>query len=125
MNKKERMYQAIEEHGATLNQLFKTDIGNIDLAKKVKRLETKAHRLTESECNTGEDHAAELEALLQKLYRLLKPTGDMKKAIFINGDPRGYALKIDDTYIREHNIDIHRDWGGYGILAPDFNTEPI
>jgi len=21
--------------------------------------------------------------------------------------------------MRAHNVDLHRDWGGYGILAPD------
>ena len=41
--------------------------------------------------------------------------------IFVNGDCRGYALKIDDKYIRENNIKLHCDWGGYGIIAPDFN----
>jgi hypothetical protein len=41
--------------------------------------------------------------------------------IFHNGDPRGYALKIREEYVREHALDIHRDWGGYGILAPDLS----
>lgn len=43
--------------------------------------------------------------------------------IFINRDPRGYALKIDDEAIRElraHGKPIYSDCGGYGILAPDF-----
>ena len=43
-----------------------------------------------------------------------------KKVLFCNGDARGYALKIDDEYIRNNNFNIHRDWGGYGIIAPDF-----
>ena len=44
------------------------------------------------------------------------------KKVFINGDPRGYALKIDDKYQdRLHKVGIHRDWGGYGIIAPDFS----
>ena len=44
-----------------------------------------------------------------------------KEAIKINTDPRGYALKIEDSYVKEQKLDIHRDWGGYGILAPDFS----
>ena len=43
--------------------------------------------------------------------------------IFFNGDPRGYALKLSTQYtryIRSCNINIHQDWGGYGIIAPDF-----
>ena len=43
-----------------------------------------------------------------------------KKVLFLNGDARGYALKIDDEYLKNNNFNIHRDWGGYGIIAPDF-----
>jgi hypothetical protein len=42
--------------------------------------------------------------------------------IFINRDPRGYALKIDDAWMRETNAALHTDWGGYGIIAPEFNA---
>lgn len=38
-----------------------------------------------------------------------------------NGDARGYALKIEDNYMRENNIVLFQDWGGYGIIAPDFS----
>ena len=30
------------------------------------------------------------------------------------------AKKIDDEYLKNNNFNIHRDWGGYGIIAPDF-----
>ena len=43
-----------------------------------------------------------------------------KIPVFVNGDPRGYALKIDDSYVKKFNLKIERDWGGYGIIAPDF-----
>lgn len=47
--------------------------------------------------------------------------------VFINRDPRGYALKIDDEWLRKmrdnpntvHLASIERDWGGYGIIAPE------
>ena len=42
------------------------------------------------------------------------------EAIFLNGDPRGYALKIKDDFIRDNKVNIYKDWGGYGIFAPDF-----
>jgi len=42
---------------------------------------------------------------------------ELYKAVFINGDPRGYALKIKDEFVRENNLTIYQDWGGYGILA--------
>jgi len=41
--------------------------------------------------------------------------------VFINGDPRGYALKINDKYVRENQLRIYSDMGGYGIIAPEFN----
>lgn len=41
--------------------------------------------------------------------------------VFLNGDARGYALKIHDSYVKEHNLKIHTDWGGYGIIAPDLS----
>ena len=39
--------------------------------------------------------------------------------LFVNGDARGYALKIMDSYVMERRLDIYKDWGGYGIIAPD------
>ncbi len=40
--------------------------------------------------------------------------------IFFNRDPRGYALKIKSEWMHAHpELPLHRDWGGYGILAPD------
>ena len=34
--------------------------------------------------------------------------------VFVNGDARGYALKLKSEFIKDKTI--HRDWGGYGIL---------
>lgn len=39
--------------------------------------------------------------------------------VFINRDPRGYALKIDDVWTHNKQARIYRDFGGYGILAPE------
>lgn len=39
--------------------------------------------------------------------------------VFVNLDPRGYALKINDEWMRANNVRLHSDFGGYGILAPD------
>jgi hypothetical protein len=40
--------------------------------------------------------------------------------IFFNGDARGYALKINDEFVKDK--EIFKDWGGYGIIAPDFRN---
>lgn len=41
--------------------------------------------------------------------------------VVMNWDARGYALKIDDAHVRAHNLEIHTDFGGNGILAPEFD----
>ena len=43
--------------------------------------------------------------------------------VFLNRDPRGYALKIKSEWMeaRRDSVRLHRDWGGYGILAPDLS----
>lgn len=142
VNKKVAMYQKIEQHGNNLNAIFNTGIDSVKLCKALLRLERKAHHAATCLCNTNTLHLLELnkytghdvqqateeqqdlffESLLNKVYKLIKPTEEQKKAIFINHDPRGYALKIKREYVRENNITIHTDFGGDGILAPDYNN---
>jgi len=124
MNKKERMYERIREHGENMKVIFHLDnaIDPIVLSKKLFRLERRMHYLTTLECNgdASETYSEnETTAILKSLNKLL----DFKAQnipVFVNGDCRGYALKIKDDYIRDNNLKIERDWGGYGLIAPDF-----
>lgn len=118
MNKKEKQIALISQHGKDLLAIFPnaTIKDPIKLCKRLLSLENKAKRLTLDECNTGADHSEELNVILRKVFEILAPTPDQKEAIFVNGDPRGYALKIDFIFAR--NLQIFKDWGGYGILAP-------
>ena len=43
--------------------------------------------------------------------------------VFINRDPRGYALKIDDVWMHNKQPRLFRDFGGYGILAPEITGD--
>lgn len=92
------------------------------LYEKLLRIERKVnHRQTESCNGTIEDEKCEkLDAKDEKeILKLLPNISDF----FINGDPRGYSLKIKDTKakeLRDQGINIYQDWGGYGILAPTF-----
>jgi len=137
MNKKQaahdEMYHRIYEHAENLNQIF-PDLGiegdyaaHIKLCKRLRRLENRAHAIQERICNGELDLTDNLsDELDQRLLSSLDKIINFKKAgisVFINGDPRGYALKIDDEYVKEHNLDIHQDWGGYGIIAPDLSGE--
>ena len=130
MNKREQakkeMYARIERHGEQLKAIFNlpADTDPIKLCKSLRRIENKAERYATDYCN-GVIDIAEMETshdkILKAVDKILKPkqTG---VPIFFNQDPRGYALKIDDEYIRNNNIRIMTDWGGYGIIAPDLTT---
>jgi len=91
--------------------------------EKLRRIELKAHRFTSLGCerNLTDEETRQLEAIERKLKAMFKPK--FAKQIFINGDCRGYALKIRS--VKPENIDneckgLHYDWGKYGILAPEF-----
>jgi len=87
-----------------------------DVLGKLYKLERKAHKITTAQCNgEGNEEAQDkqLNKILTRVNELLKV-----KTAFINGDPRGYALKIKETEAKE--LGIYQDWGGYGILAPQF-----
>ena len=143
----------IREHGLGLIRFFGLDpnlVDPINLCKKLRRLENKAHRITTQLCNGFPEHLLHLDNevledyskhLEVKLCRIegkvrdylwanqpkLKKNFKKINAIFINGDPRGYALKLDTEtikYFEELGEDFpHKDWGGYGIIAPDLTSD--
>ena len=143
MNAKQRMYQRIEKHGNDLKTIFNLESADpIKLSKQLHGLEVKANRAATCLCNTNtldrleltryeeqrgdtkqateEEQDAFFDSILNKVDKILnfKSQGI---PVFINHDPRGYALKIDDEYVRANNLEIHRDFGGYGILSPEFD----
>jgi hypothetical protein len=121
MNKeqKETLYKNIKKHGDNLKAIFKIDIDSIKLCKMLFRLENKAHQLATDFCN-GDINQLEWDTKGDKILAKVETILKDKKNLLLNGDARGYALKIDDKYIRDNNLSIYRDWGGYGIIAPDF-----
>ena len=119
--KKEILYSRITKHGQDLKAVFNLDqdIDPVKLCKRLFRLENKAHKLAVDFCNGVIDQLEwdkKADQILTKVETIL----NNKKVLFLNGDARGYALKIDDEYLKNNNFNIHRDWGGYGIIAPDF-----
>ncbi len=125
LSRKEQMYSKIKQHGENLNAIFNTGLKPIALCKKLRRLEVKAHKLAEDYCNgngvNSENWEIKCEPILKQVERIL---GMNRKnaGFFINGDCRGYALKIESDIVAENALAIYRDWGGYGILAPDFSN---
>lgn len=123
--KKEQRQKRIEEHGRQLLAIFKkaTDRDPVSLCKRLRRIEAKGAAFALRLCN-GPAFDNELEqelahdAILDAADKLLQ----FRKSgipVFLNQDPRGYALKIREKYVVENDLRIHRDWGGYGIIAPE------
>lgn len=119
--------EAILLHGFKLQRLFPNadQAAPTTLCKQLFRIENKAHRNAEALCNGDiEQGAAEKvsDSCLKAADRLLGfEASDIP--VFINMDPRGHALKIDDAWMKEHDTDITRDWGGYGIIAPKIDKK--
>ena len=86
------------------------------LFHKLRKIEKFARKEAEQACNYG--GTVNTEAIKQRVQRLFKRKVE---GFFVNTDPRGYALKIDDEVLRHkyQDIPLQRDMGGYGLLAPD------
>lgn len=108
---------AIRRHGENLLAIFPnaTEQDPDKLCRKLRRYELKASRITVDLCNGDRDQGeadAELDAIRSKVRAIL---GDTDGAVWINRDPRGYALKAE----LPPEARVHRDLGGNAIIAPD------
>lgn len=121
--------ERIAKHIDDLKKIFPAarDIDPALLVASLRTLERQAHRSAERLCNDSsysqERHDQVRENVLLGLDKLLR-FREAKISVHVNGDARGCALKIDDADVRalhDRGIDIERDWGGYGILWPDFD----
>jgi hypothetical protein len=151
------MYARIQQHGETLLDLFPnaSERDPVKLCKKLRRLELKAQRFAVDLCNGDIQQDAdgafyrqwgrgtvgpfltsktnEKEQIEKSLCNLLRMTHSdtVANGFFINQDPRGYALKLSDDYVKGFNNArdaqgkprLYTDWGGYGILAPDLSND--
>jgi len=127
MKAKERMYQRIEKHGKQLIAVFglPEDTDAIKLCKRLHTLENKAHFIMERYANGDIDTDkvdTETEAIAKAVGKIIGV--DNMDKLYINRDPRGYTLKLTEDATKQAQdagINIHRDWGCYGILAPEFD----
>jgi len=123
MNKKEERIFFKTRHIENLGKLFNLDYNDAEgLYRSLRRIETKLNRIYEVACER-ELWPQETEVKTRLKERAKKLTKNANGLIF-NSDPRGYSIKIDDQVNRElrnQGINLYSDWGGYGILAPDFN----
>ena len=123
---KNTTYRKIQDHGVKLVEFFGIEADyskdTIPLCKKLRRLENRYHRLAEALCSdermTQEIFDKQTDNIEKQVRKLLDGSflKDHPDALHFNSDPRGYSLKIDDQYAKDF---YRRDWGGYGLIAPD------
>lgn len=112
---------AVSRHGENIKALFGIEGDPVNVCRKLRRIERRGEAFALRCCNgpewPSEDaQEAEAAAILAAARAVL---GD-RVPVILNRDPRGYALKIPEGWMREHaEARIHRDGGGYGIIAPD------
>lgn len=100
---------------------FRTEDDPEKLMRKLRRLEARGRALGLRMCNgpVFKEHEAERigDRIIEQTHKLLGNNAP----IFLNTDPRGYALKIKDGFVRttKKAQGLHMDLGGYGILCPD------
>lgn len=144
---------AITKHGQNLLAIFPkaTKQEPVALCKALRRLEALAHAGATASCN-GEVHHVNggyvfdfnadenawdkfSEMVLRRVDKVLAFTSS-KVPVFVNGDARGYALKIQSEWLADKQTDakqgppsaspywsLHRDMGGYGIIAPEIDAK--
>jgi hypothetical protein len=118
------------KHGETVKAVFglAADVDPVKLCRKLRRLESAGAALGLRLCNGPEYAQGEAEAVQDDILRRLDALLGFRARgvpVFVNRDPRGYALKIDTEWTAGFNSKaaerLHADWGGYGVLAPDLN----
>lgn len=88
------------------------------------QIETRGHKLAEDYCN-GDINSEQFDkhlSLVTKQLRVFFKDAKNRKAVQslrLNGDPRGYFLKLEDSFMHETRAVLKTDWGGYGILCPE------
>jgi len=127
MTTKDKIREAIETHGRNLQALFTACKVKdpVILCRKLRRLETEAARTALAYCNGNADQDALdkcEQSIMRRLEKLLHP-GTIP--VSMHDDPRGYQLKIDSAWMTKTNASLYRDFGGYGILAPEITRETV
>ena len=132
-------WRAIERHGKALLRAFPKapERDPVLLCKQLRRVEKSLEEILCRNCNTADVTEEEMDASTNKAKeRVIKILGISARqahviGLFVNRDPRGYALKLDDGWVHDYHSKlyarkqgqyaIHTDMGGYGILAPDYS----
>ena len=117
--------QRVRIHGLALLAIFPnaTVRDPVNLCRKLRRIEAIGHKLAEDRCNLDMSEAVQTRRSEGVYNSLAKLLGKHEVPIFANMDPRGYCLKIESEWASKHAPHLYRDWGGYGIIAPDLRED--
>lgn len=130
LNKRERKAQQLLTHYATCERLAhylgmtEADGKKISVALwKAERLgTTRAEQMCSDSVYCDGSQQLDKKAVLEMVR---KAVGALPPGFFVNSDPRGYALKIDNETPEGlaiiKTVGLHTDMGGYGILSPEIN----
>ena len=123
MTKKQERRQARLKHLLALQRILKIDdiLTVASIFDELKRHERRYCKLSTDNCN-GDIDGDKFNRYSENVERKVKELIPQVSGLYFNSDPRGYALKIDDKVMRTEYADtgLTKDWGGYGILAPEF-----
>lgn len=130
----DKMRARVQAHGELLQRIFPAARGSdpVALCKKLRRLEAEGNTLGVRLCNGpefagGYDEADKVaDSILARVNALLGFKLS-RVPVFLNRDPRGYALKVREDWQRQrrdaNKPRLPEDWGGYGLIAPDVRRE--
>lgn len=134
LNKRERRAAQLLAHYATCERLaayLGMPAGKIDgkqisstLWKAEKIGAARAERMCSDSVYCDGSQQIDKRAALDLVKRAL---GVLPPGFFLNSDPRGYALKIDNESAEGRAlieaVRLHTDLGGYGILSPEITGD--
>ena len=118
----------VEAHGEKIKIIFDLDPKKnaVSLCRQLRRIEREGNELGEDMCNlaNADPGSKRYASLVKKLDKILG-FRSQGVPVFVNLDPRGYALKIESEWVWKHREDkpIYQDWGGFGIIAPEFTEQ--
>lgn len=127
-SKLQRWHDKLDRHYQTMVRLAVhmglKDINGKKLSSALLKLENQAHKATTDYAN-GDIQMEDMDRIDDEVTaKVTKLFGKKLPGFFVNRDPRGYALKIDDKFMPKYEkVGLERDMGGYGILSPEISKD--
>lgn len=115
MNEAQRQAEWKAKHLKALAEL-----GFVGSYRTLRTIENRMRHAALMYCNEPDYGDDKLEAMKEQTRAAVARLfgGKLPEGFRLNSDPRGYALKIDEELVKLP-AGLHRDFGGYGILAPE------